>query len=107
MEAEEKRIESRYVDGGSALTTLIQRDAVKVYWLTVFPETVATIGVIKIYDGFDTGGKLKWQLETGVVGHFVFLPPIPCEQGLFISSDANVGGYAVGYRPVKWEAPVK
>ena len=101
MDDQDKRIESRYVDGGSALTTLVQRNAVKVHWLTVFPETVATIGVIKIYDGFDTGGKLKWQLETGVVKHTSFNPPIPCDQGLFISSDANVGGYTVGYAPVK------
>lgn len=102
MDDQDKRIESRYVDGGAAKTTIIQKDAVKVYWITIFPETLNTIGVITIYDGFDTGGKLKWQLETGVVGHFPFNPPIPCEQGLYIGSDANVGGYTIGYRPAKW-----
>lgn len=102
MDAEDKRIESRYVDGGAALTTLIQKDAVKVYWITVFPQTLNTIGVITIYDGFDAAGKVKWQLETGVVKHCLFSPPIPCDQGLFIGSDANVGGYTIAYRPVKW-----
>lgn len=102
MDDQDKRIESRYVDGGSALKTVIQRGKAKVYWITVFPETVATVGVIKIYDGLDAGGRLKWGVETGVVGHFVFSPAIPCEQGLYIDSDANVGGYTIGYRPVAW-----
>ena len=103
MDAQDKRIESRYIDGGAARTTLIQKNAVKVHWITIFPQAVATVGVIKIYDGFDTGGKLKWQLETGVVKHCLFSPPIPCDQGLFIDSDANIGGYTIGYRPVKWD----
>lgn len=100
---EEKRIETRYVDGGSALTTLLQKDAVKVYWITIFPQTVATVGVIKVYDGFDTGGRLKWQLETGIVKHVPFDPPIPCDQGLYVGSDTNIGGYTIAWRPVKWE----
>jgi len=103
MDDKDKRIESRYVDGGAALTTLIQKDAVKVYWLSIFPQAVNTVGVIQVYDGFDASGKLKWQMETGIVGHFSFNPPIPCDQGLYIGSDANVGGYTVGYRPVKWD----
>lgn len=107
MSKRKRRIESRYVDGGAALTTLIQRNAVEVYWISVFPETVETVGVIAIYDGFDTGGRRKWAIETGIVGHFNFLPPIPCEQGLFISSDANVGGYTVGYRLIAREAPAE
>ena len=100
---ERKRIETRYVDGGSALTTLVQKDAVKVYWITIFPETVATVGVIKIYDGFDASGKLEWQLETGVVVHCPFDPPISCDYGLYVASDANIGGYTIAWRPVKWD----
>lgn len=103
MQNEDKRIETRYVDGGAAKSTLIQKDAVRVHFIDLFPETVATVGVTRLYDGFDTGGKLKWQMETGVVKHFSFSPPIPCDQGLFIHSDANVGGYTVAYRPLSWD----
>jgi len=104
MPENQPNTDSRYVDGGAATTTIVQRNAVRVHWIHLFPETVATVGVIKIYDGLDTGGRLKWQMETGVVGAFAFSPPIPCRQGLYIGADANIGGYTVGYEVPRAES---
>ena len=97
MPDKQPNIDSRYVDGGSALETTVQKAAVKVHWIHLFPETVATVGVITLYDGLDNGGRRKWQMESGLVGQFSFPSPILCHQGLHISSDANIGGYTVGY----------
>jgi len=99
----DRRIETRVVDtGGGAKTTLVQKDACEVWWITVSPETVDTAGVVKIYDGFDAEGKLEWQLETGRAGTHNFVPPIPCDQGIFVSSDANIASFAIAFRPKKW-----
>lgn len=100
----EKRTDTRYVDGAAAKAENIHSGPARVHWLSFFPETVNTVGVIQIYDGMDTGGRLRWQMECGVVGHFPFDPPILCEEGLYIGSDANVGGYAVNWNPEGWEA---
>lgn len=93
-------VETRYVDGGAAKSTLIQKNAVKVHWISFFVETPGTAGVIQIYDGFDTGGKLKWQHEPDYAGHKILIPPFGCRQGLFIYNDANIGGYTIGWCPV-------
>jgi len=90
-------IESRYVDGGATTTTKFHTGACRVHWLHLFPEVVATAGVVKLFDGLDGAGSPKWQMESGVVGAFHFPAPIPCNVGLHITADANVGGYTVGF----------
>ena len=94
-------VETLYVDGGAAKGTLIQKDAVFVHWISFFPEAVATAGVIQMYDGFDAGGKLKWQHEPAYAGHKIFIPPFVCQQGFFIYTTADIGGYTIGWCPVK------
>lgn len=94
------RIETRVVDtGGAAKSTLVNRTPTYVHWITVAAEALGTVGVIYIYDGFDTGGKLKWKLETGYGRHYNFIPAIPCDQGLFIYNDAAIASWTVGYEP--------
>ncbi|MBA7582258.1 hypothetical protein ES708_24185 [subsurface metagenome] len=93
-------VDTRYVDGGADRSTLIQKNAVKVHWISFFPESTATAGVIQMYDGFDNGGKLKWQHEPAYAGHKIFIPPFLCRQGLFIFTNAALGGYTIGYCPV-------
>lgn len=99
----DRRIETRVIDtGGAAKSTLIQKDACEVWWIMVSPETPATQGKLQIYDGFDTGGKLEAQLETAYANEFNFIPPIPCDQGLFVYNDANIASYTIAYRPKSW-----
>jgi len=102
----DRRIETRVIDtAGAATTTLIQKDACKAWWITVSPETLGTAGVIKIYDGFDANGKLKWQLESGSGLTHNFIPPIPCDQGIYVTTDNKIASYAIAYRPKSWGKP--
>lgn len=97
-----ERIETRVVDTGGAIKNeLIQKNACCVHWITVSAEALGTIGLIQIYDGFDVDGKLKWQLEPGYSRHYNFLPPIPCDQGIFVYNNAAIASYTIGYHPVK------
>lgn len=99
-----RRIDTRVVDTAGAITnTLINKDASEVYWITVSPETYKTPGLIQIYDGFDAGGKLVWQWEPGESRHANFIPPIHCEQGVFVYTDANIASYTIAWRPKKWD----
>ena len=99
----DRRIETRVIDtGGAAKTVVIQKDASKIWWLSVSPETIGTAGVIKIYDGFDADGKLAYQLELGSARHPNFIPPIFCGQGICIVNDANIASYTLGYCPESW-----
>jgi len=99
----DRRIETRVIDtGGAAKSTLIQKDACEVWWITISPEAIATAGLLQIYDGFDTGGKLEFQVETGYARHCHFVPPIPCDQGIFIYNDTHIASYTVAFRPKSW-----
>lgn len=98
-----RRIETRTIDtAGGALTTIIQKNPCKVHWISVSAQALATQGLIQMYDGFDTGGKLKWQLEPGYSRQNCFCPVIPCEQGLTIYNDANIASYTVAYSCQNW-----
>ena len=104
----DRRIETRVIDtGGAPSTTLIQKDASEVWWITVSPETLATAGVIIIYDGFDATGKLKWQLESGFGLTHNFIPPIPCDYGICVTTDANIASFTIAFRPKSWSRPVR
>ena len=99
----DRRIETRVIDtGGAALTTIIQKDACEVWWITV-SGIQAVACVIKIYDGFDAHGKLQWQCEP--IGEAVthnFIPPIPCDQGIFVYNDGDIKCYTIAFRPKSW-----
>lgn len=102
----EKRIATRVVDtGGAATNTLLNREASDVHWISYSPEVIGTQGLIQIYDGFDAAGKLVWQLEPGYARQHCFYPPIPCEQGVFVATDANMASYTIAWRPRKWDRP--
>lgn len=99
----DRRIETRVVDtGDEAGRTVIQKDACEVWWIISSPKTLGTQGLLQIYDGFETGGKLKMQLETGYARQHNFIPPIPCDQGVAVYNDGNVASYTIGYRPKTW-----
>ncbi|MBA7672705.1 hypothetical protein ES703_80891 [subsurface metagenome] len=101
-----RRINTRVVaPNGVAAATLIDKDASEVYWLTVAPNVFLTPGVVQIYDGFDAGGILKWEVQPGQSRHYNFIPPIHCEQGVFVYSDGDVGVYTIAWRPKKWDRP--
>jgi len=99
----DRRIEVRTIDtGGVMLTTIIQKDACEIWWITVNAQTINTQGTLIIYDGFDVYGKLVWQIEPAYSRHHSFLPPIPCDQGITIYNDTHIASYTVGYRPKGW-----
>lgn len=99
-----RRIESRPVNTGRAISNiLIEKDASEIYWLTVCPDDIGDRATLRIYDGFDAGGKLVWEGQMWRTRHFNFVPPIHCEMGIFINSDKNVEFYTIGWRPKKWD----
>lgn len=99
----DRQIETRVIDtGGAAKSTLIQKDACEVWWITVSAQAINTQGLIQVYDGFDTGGKLKWQYEPAYSRQNNFIPPISCDQGIFVYNDANIASYTIAYRPKSW-----
>lgn len=103
----DRRIETRVVDTGDAeLTTLIQKDACEVYWIVVSNGQKDRAGVFEIYDGFDTGGKLKFRSEAMDAIPCNFIPPIPCEQGLAVYNHTNVACYTIGYCPRSLGKPI-
>jgi len=104
----DRRIETRVIDtAGAALTTLIQKDACEVWWITVSPETLGTKGSLKIYDGFDATGKPEWQIESGYARQNNFIPPIPCDYGITVYNDANIACYTIAFRPKTWPRELK
>ena len=99
----DRRIETKVVDtADAALTTIIQRDACEVWWISFSPKTHNTAGLIKIYDGLDTSGKLQWQHEPAVADKVNFIPCIPCDYGLTVYNDAGIASYTVAYRGKGW-----
>jgi len=99
-----RRVATRVVDtGGAAQSVIINKDPCDVYWLNASPQAIATAGLIQIYDGLDTSGKLVFQCEAGYAHHHVFDPPIPCEQACFIYSDANMACWVLAYSSRKRE----
>jgi len=100
----DRRIETRVVDtSDGALTTLIQRDACEVWWITV-NITKAQSGVLQIYDGFDVNGKLEWQFEGATEPHHCnFIPPIACDMGITVYNDASIANYTIAFRPKSWK----
>jgi len=99
----DRRIETRVVDtGGVAQAVIVNKDPTDVHWLGFGVETIGNRGVIKIYDGFDANGKLEFQCEAGYAHFHHFDPPIPCEQGCFITSDTGIACFTLAYRPKSW-----
>lgn len=97
------KIRTRVIDtGGVAKSTPIEGEACQVAWISISAETPGTSGLVKIYDGRGADGKLVWQSEPAYSGHYLFIPMIPCDQGLFIVAAATVACYTVGYVPQCW-----
>lgn len=99
----DRRIETRVIDtADGALTTIIQKNACVVWWISFSPKTAGTAGVIKIYDGFDTNGKLQWQHEPSIAAIANFIPPIPCDMGITVYNDASIASYTIAYSGKSW-----
>lgn len=99
----DRRIRTRTVDtGGAAQSILVERDPCVVWWFNTSPETAGTAGLVQIYDGFDNDGQLVYQMENAYIAHSNFIPPIQCDEGLFVYNDAKVACWTIGYRPKKW-----
>jgi len=105
-----RRIVTRVVRPTDAVPDmLINRDATEVWWISVSVETLNAMGLIQIYDGFDAGGKLVWELTPGYARNYNFIPPIPCEQGVFVHTNTidqhKIFSYTIAYRAKKWDRP--
>lgn len=104
-----RRIETRVVYPTLAIPgMLIEKSASEVYFITIHPEVWLTAGTLQIFDGFDAAGKLVWESRPGQNRHYNFIPPIPCEQGVYILVSNTVQAvtihcYAVAWRPKKWD----
>lgn len=96
------RVATLAVDGANVL---IDQDASEVYWISCSPGALGTIGQIQIYDGFDAGGKLVWELHPGYARQYNFIPPIHCEMGVFVVMDAAMLCFTIAWRPKKWDRP--
>lgn len=102
-----RRIETRVIDTGGAITnTIINREATEVWWISFSPQAINTAGFMQIYDGFDAGGKLVWQHEPGYANQENFNPPIHCEQAVFVYTNADIACYTIAWRPKKWDRPI-
>ncbi|MBA7577682.1 hypothetical protein ES708_19535 [subsurface metagenome] len=101
-----RRVETKVGQpNGVATGYLINREATEVYWITCSPNVFLTPGVILVYDGFDTGGKIKWEQRPGQCRHQNFIPPIHCEQGVFVDCSVDMGSFTIAWRPKKWNRP--
>ena len=89
-----ERIIATYV--GSA-DRLVSKDPSYIYWLTASPATLATQAQLDIYDGFDTGGKKVFRVDTGQAIPIIFNPPIPCNQGIYVDCVDSFDSYTIGY----------
>lgn len=99
------RIETRTVDtAAAATTTIVQRNACELCWLSLGVETDGTKGSLKIYDGVDAGGKLKYQCEPAREHHALFIPPITCDQGICVVADNKIACFTIAYRSKGWMA---
>lgn len=99
----DRRIETRVVEATDGATaTLIQKDACEVYWIDLAPEAPNAPGALRLYDGFDTDGKLKFLAEIAYSRMCNFIPPIPCDQGIYVTTEAAIASYTIAYRPKKW-----
>lgn len=97
------KIAVRVIDtAAAAQAVIINKDPTDIHWLGFGVEVVGARGVIKIYDGFDVGGKLMFQCEAGYAHFHLFDPPIPCEQGCFVTSDAAIACWNLAYHARKW-----
>ncbi len=92
------QVQTRVVDtGGAAKSTIINRDPTEIHWISISAQALATQGMVQIYDGFDAGGRLMFQIEPGYSRQHVFSAPIVCNQGLFVYADANIASYTIGF----------
>jgi len=81
---------------------LVQKDASRVWQITVNPRFLFAQGQIDIYDGFDTQGKHEWQLLPGYSRINYFLPPIPCDYGIYVNADAHIISFTIVWEVLKW-----
>jgi len=101
-----RRINTRVVvQATEGLGILINKDASDIYWVSISPGALNTIALVSIYDGFDAGGRLVWEIHPGYARSYNFIPPIHCEQGVFVLTDAAILCYAIAWRPKKWDRP--
>lgn len=95
------QVATRVVDtGGAAGTTVIERGPAVLFHLDVSPETIDTAGVLKVYNGRGTDGRLVRQIETGRSRDCNFSKGVPCPGGIFVTHDANIACWSVDYEPV-------
>lgn len=101
-----RRIEVRHFEpNGVATGYLINREATEVWWTTISPNVFLTPCEVHLYDGFDARDRPKWGCRPGQSRHYNFIPPIPCEQGVFVNCNADTGCVTIAFRPKKWDRP--
>lgn len=81
---------------------LISKDPSYIYWMTANPATLGTAGTIRIYDGFDTGGRKVFEMITGYDRFNNFSPAIECHEGIYVEVDAGIDTYVIGYQSKAW-----
>jgi len=81
---------------------LVERGPAWIYWITISVKTLGTAAEIRIYDGYDTGGRVIWRIKPGYSRHHLFFPPLNCEQGIYVECVDAFDSYTIGYAPKKW-----
>lgn len=77
---------------------LFSNETTWVYWVLVNTKTVGTRAVLKVYDGWDANGVERARIESGYDRPCVFIPPIRCQDALYVEADTEISTYAVGWR---------
>jgi len=99
----DRRIETRVITvpkaGGGVL---IERDASRVWQIEANIRVANFQGQLDIYDGFDADGKHEWQVVARFSRTYPFIPPLPCDYGIYVHASANIGSFTITWEPLSW-----
>jgi len=77
---------------------LLSKETTWVYWIMVNLTDPGTIGTVKVYDGWDDKGVERMRVTAEYSRLHVFIPPIRCQDALFVTMEDGVASYVVGWR---------
>ncbi len=94
-----EKITATYVGTGDKL---VEKGPSLVHWITISPKTMGTAAEVRIHDGFDTDGREAWRIKPGYTRQYLFMPPLNCEQGVYVKCVDTIDSYTICYAPKKW-----
>ena len=82
--------------------TVVHRGPALVFGLTIASDGGGEADA-KVYDGFNTGGRVKHDLYCAdeEMYHAPFNPPVPFNNGIFVDIGTNCESVVVHYLPIQ------